>query len=238
MSNELQIAVKRGQVALQDGGDWKTVLRRLFGTSVVEPVETVPFPAVAQTVDLTDEVKDALVVLPQVFNSVEPHVRRALKPAENAEIHREYAALKVIDKVLGLRIEAIKTTVRHHMDVLAETKTKDAADPETTPRDRNGHYLLAREGQPERVDIPGTNKQWSREFRANDPQISGDLLLGMYERGEIERRDYLAMTRATRVFDEDRAFAAVVDDPRRLEILYKIGSAATPTVQLWVRPKK
>lgn len=238
MSDELELAVQRGQLALtQKGVDWKALADALFYRSTEElPLER-PFPAAAKHVDITaDKVATALMRLPEVWASVEPKVRRTLNTAENSAIADEREVLKTIVTILEKRVEAINTTVKHHLDVQAEKD--DRADPVTTLRDTKGHYALAQRGQPERSPIPGTNDEWSREYRAPGAHLSGEMLLEMYEADEISREDYLAFTRAARVVDEDKIMQAVVQDPRRLEILVKIGSAAAPIVQLHVRGSK
>jgi hypothetical protein len=234
MSDELELAVKRGQLALRDGADWKQLVDALFHSDVEEVPQERPFPPVARHVDITaDKVSDALMRLPEVWGSVEPKSRRALSAAENTAAAREREVLKTIKTALDARVEAINTTVKHHMDIQAEKE--DRADPVTTLRDTKGHYALAKRGIPERSPIPGTNEAWSREYRSSGAELSAELLLEMYETDQISRADYLAFTRAARVVDEDKIMQALVEDPRRLEILFKIGAARPPVVQLFVR---
>lgn len=234
MSDELELAVQRGQLALDQGVKWGELLDAVFNTDVGE-VHSEPFPAVGKHVEITPAFADAIMQLKEVWGSVEPKTRRALNEKEHAALYRERQVLKTIKDTLDARYNAINVIVKHHMDIRAEVE--DRADPVATPRDTKGHYAIARRGQPERMDIPGSNEQWSREYRSNGAALSPDELLRMYEDEEISREDYLSFTRQARVVDEDKVMRAVVADPRRLRILYQIGQGKTPVVQLYVRKK-
>lgn len=196
------------------------------------------FPPVAPKTEITEDAKKALLALPKVFGQVQPSARRVLTHEEIEQISAEVKVVKKIVELLGGREDAIKTTIKHHMDVAAEKAGK--ADPATSPRDKNGHYVLGAQGDPERLPIPGTNEDWSREYRAPKAALNfgGPELLRMYEDGEITRQQYLSMTRETRVFDETKALKAIQDDPALLAKLADRVSAGTPSSAMFLRRRK
>lgn len=252
---EVQPFIQRGRIALRDGDSFKGLQEALADPYLpdVARTEMIPFPAVPAPVELTAEVKAALNDLPEVFGRVNPEVRRTLNDAEKHDVFVEREAISTLLKVLALRDEALKTIIRHHMDVDAEERgvavPKAVVDPETgeviveaTERTADGHYILCAKGAPERTPIPGTNKDWSREYRNGSIGINTDVLERLVEEGEIDRETYLAMTREVRVFDEDKARASATGKPAlQDQILFAIRKMTVrgkPTVSLFTRASR
>lgn len=207
--------------------------------------EAQPFPALPKHVPLTEELRRALNHLPEVFNSVEPKARRSLSQTEIDLLTIEQGILGLIGSAMAARMEAVKETIRHHMDVDAEEKgiaaPKAKVDSSTgavivpaTPRDQSGHYLLAEEKHPHQVQAGPLS--WSQERSAAAPKPSGAVLQQAYDAGEIDREDYLAVTMQTRVFDQLGARALIRKDPARgLRVLRRITVAGKPKSSLYLR---
>lgn len=238
----LPAVVQRGIIAAKTGSSLKEVAALLVENDAVEVYAPAEFPPVAPRTVITAEHEAALEALPGVFGQVQPETRRALTDDERLALYREFETLKKVTGLLDGRLDAIKTSIRHDFDVQAEEA--GVAVPkavvrgghvvvEASPRDVAGHYVLGSKGKPERLPIPGTNVEWSREMRSGTLNIDGSLLEALAESGEVSREDYLAMTREVRVFDEKKAMEAIVKNPERLNLLRRItrrtgiGSALT-----------
>jgi len=234
-TTELSPLIKQGQIALREGASLAAVAAAMLVEmpeveALAPAVPTAPAPVV-----LTPEVKEALEQMAEVFAAVQPTERRTLTDTEVAALFLEREVVKQVSEVLAGREENIKEYVRNHMDVVAEETGRVDAN---TPRDTKGHYVVAAKGEPERLNVAGTNQAFSREFRAGSASVDGSRLLDMYEAGEISREDYLAFTREMRVFDEDKALKAINDDPQRLAILARLAVPAQPSTALFVRKAK
>lgn len=216
------------------------------GVDPIVPAAPEP-PAV---IAMTDDTRAALNALPGVFAAVQPAEVRLLTEGEIEMLYAETLVLKQIVSVLEEREEAVKEAVRNHMDLTAEAEGR--AVPKdivrgghvvatATPRDRKGHYVTASKGNPERLTIPSTNQQWSREYREGRISFADatDDLLALYEAGEITREQYLAFTREVRAFDEAKAMDALRKDPETyVPILAKIAKRGAPGTALFIRKAK
>lgn len=236
----LAAAVERGTIVLKQGGDLAQIREALTDVAEVEAPQVVAFPPVPSPIVLTDDVKKALRRLPDVFAQVQPLERRALTEAELAQVHDERDVLGHIVDLLGGRQEDLKEIVRTHMDVVAEKDGK--ADPDESLRDAHGHYVLAAKGNPERVHIPGTNLDFSREYRAGRDSLDTSVLEEMVTNGEISREAYLAMTVERRVFDENKTMLALsAKDSLRADIFKAIKAMTkkgVPGTSLFTRKAK
>lgn len=251
-TTEVEPILAQGRIALKSATSLADVQK-----AMVEPyradtarTEMMPFPEVPAPVVLTDEVREALARLKDVFAVVQPESRRTLTEEERAAVHDERQVLKTIMGLLEGRDEALKTLIRHHMDTDAEERgvavPQAVVDPatgqvivEATDRSADGHYILCAPQKPERCPIPGTNQEWSREYRqgaiSTDPLVIEDMLAA----GEITRAEYLAMTREVRVFDPNKAMDMAVHKPEYAEGILRAIKAMTkvgkPSVSLFVR---
>lgn len=241
--------IERGKIALREGKSLRDV-----AASVMDPepehvavAEPVPFPDLPKPLTITPEDKRALLDLPKVFGQVNLMERRTLTDEEIVAVRTEQAVLRQIEALMKGRDEALKEYVRTHMDVEAEAQgiavPKDVVRGghvvvESTPRDQAGHYILASKGKPFRVDIPGTNQQYSSEYRAGTVSIDPHVLDDMLENGEISREDYLSVTVERRVFDEAKAQKAMLARPERISLLRKIAKRGQDGTSLFVRKAK
>lgn len=209
------------------------------------PGQVVPFPDVPTPVVMTPEIQEALNALPEVFGKVSVDKRRTMTEEEILDVYKEHEALKALEDVLKSRRDNLKTYVRHHLDVDAEERNiavpADVFDKkgnkiaDASPRDPHGHYVLGEKGKPERLHIPGTNQDFSREASSYKAQVDGDRLRELHEAGEISREDYLALTREVRVFDEDKARKALAKDKRLFGVLARITQRGGMKSALYVR---
>lgn len=226
-------AVARGITALSDKG---ATLKSVAAALVDDFVQELPLaPAAPARVTLTEDLREALEALPNVFGQVQPDAVRMLSDEEHQLLLRERTAVTTIITVLGTRKDAIRDAVANHMDLAARAAGK--VDDDTEVDDR-GHYVIARKGEPEQCPIPGTNQVWSREYRAGSVTIDGDRLLDLYESGKISRDEYLAFTRETRVFDEDKAFNAMAKDPTLLKVFRQLVKKGKSSTAVCVRKQK
>src|SRR5690606_31457679 len=181
---EIEKVVEIGKLALrQQGATALTVANALLDQVDYEKAKEPKAPA---AVAMTDELREALERLPKLFGQAQVTEIRQLTETERRAHGEEQRGVEANLKPLKLA---------------ADAEGKVSQDTEA---DRHGHYVSAAKGEPERVAIPGTEKEWSREYRAGAVSIEGHRLLEMYEAGEIDRKTYLAMTRQVRVFDEHK----------------------------------
>lgn len=209
-----------------------TKLDAILKALVEDPTEVVGLPKPPKKIELSDEAHHALQILPAVFGRVQPEVVRPLTDVEQKEIGEEALTLEAILNDLKARQEAIKETIRHHLDHTAITSGRVTPD---TPIDKNGHYVLGELKNPARLPIPGTNREWSSEYRSGKVTLSFDELLRLYEVGEIDRATFLAFTKEVRVLDEEKVYKAVRKQPGLLGVLKKITKRGLPGSALTIR---
>lgn len=249
-STALSPIAEKGRIAARKNPD--ASLTELAQSITEEPPlywggsDLIPFPPVAPTLVLTDTHKEALKALPEVFGQVQPEERRTLSEDEIKKVYDEHEVLKVIEELIGSRRDALKTTIKHHLDVDAEERNLAVPQPvvvkstgevkvEASPRDAHGHYVLGEKGKPERLPIPGTNQAWSREFRGGSTSVSGARLDELYEAGEISKEDYYAFTREKRVFDEEKARKSIAKNPRLFDLLARMTTRSGVGSAMFIR---
>lgn len=226
----LEKSIRRGKLALKDATKLSDILAELSDADF-QPVGELPFPPVPEKIKITDRVRDALIKLPTVFNSVEPRSRRTLTKAEVADLYEENDTLQAIETLVKKRREALKEYVRTHLDIQAEDDGH--ADERTSPRDSHGHYVLGGPENPEKLPIPEANLNWVREYRA--PKITLEALENAEADGLIDHETLLAFTTQTRAVDEDKIFAAIRKDPELLEELALVTRSLRPSSAINVR---
>jgi hypothetical protein len=211
--------------------------------------EKIPFPALPKSVKLTPEAKVAMRDVAAYFALVELEQRRTLSDHELAQLGKEEAMILAIVGPLAKRAKAIREMVHHHMDVDAEERAiavpKAVLGPNgevivpATPRDQHGHYLLAEAQRPHTVSVPDFNDEWQQQFSQGSPTVSYGNLEDMVDSGEIDKADYLAMTRQVRVVDEAKVWDFVRKNKARgLKILGKLVSKPAPSASMYRRPVK
>lgn len=241
-------AVLAGPLALLRG-EPETSLEDLAAAVVtaapaVVHAEAKPFPELPRHVELTTEVQRALGQVAKIFNGVEIKDRRSLTEDELILLTIEQSVIALVGATMAARLDVIKETVRVHMDVAAEEAgiavPKAQISPAgevivaATPRDQKGHYLLARPQQPHQVQVGPV--AWSQEFSQAAPRPSQGELDAAVAAGEIERADYLAVTREVRAFDQGRMRELIRTAPvRGLAVLRRITVAGKSQSSLTVR---
>lgn len=233
--------IERGTIVLRSNPD--ASLTEIAAAITEEPPlhdplmtgAVMPFPAIPEPVVLDEEAIEALKALPAVFGQVNLDKRRTLTDLENQSVYTEMVVVKKVLETLKGREEALKEYVRTSFDVAAEEA--GLADPETSPRDQHGHYVLGEKGKPERLPIPGTNKAWSREMRGGTTTLDGARLKELYEAEAITKEEYYAFTREVRVFDEEKARKSLAKDPNLLGLLARITKRGGVGSALFTRKK-
>ncbi len=206
--------------------------------------ETKPFPRLPEHTELTAEAQRALRQLPAIFGWTEIKDRRSLTKEELDKLTLEETVIALVATTLKARDEAIRETIRVHMDVTAEEtgiaipKAKLGPDGAVivpaTPRDQNGHYLLALPQDPNQVHVGPVI--WSQEYSAPAPKPSESVLETLHKAGEIDRNDYNAVTVATRRLDVDKLRIFIRRYPERgLRLLRQITVTGTPKASLYLR---
>lgn len=223
MQADLEVLIQRGKVALSDPKvtDLKSLAQRLID----EPVLTnTAFPDLAPKVEITAEDAAALVALPAVFGKVQPTERREITQDEANALMKEAQVLKTISDLLDGRDEAIKTIIRHHLDVQAE---KEGVAGPDTPRTPSGNYAV-----PGVVDAPETGQRFTRILTKGTTSINSARLKELYDAGQVSREQYLAFTREERVFDEMKAREAIRKDNSLLGLLARITTRSGVNTQV------
>jgi hypothetical protein len=248
---ELKTMITRGRLALKDDkATLKSVAQAMVAGEAVELPETIELPALPKKIELVPAVKQAMDGISTLFCMVVPETRRTLTEQELKTLHLERTAIKLITGALTGREEAIKETVRNHMDEDAIAKgvgvRKALVDSatgevivEATPRDVHGHLVTATAQKRDEVQIPGTDQVFVREYRAPQTTVSVEDLFDLVADGKVTKDEYLAMTRQTRVISEDKVWDFVKRNPERgLEILGSITKHGLPSTAFNVRKAK
>lgn len=150
---------------------------------------------------VTDSLMGAITELPEVFGKVKPpKTRRLLNSTELFSLRAEKIQIDIAEKALKARKTEIHEMISVHLDVVAERQR--GIDPETTPKNEKGHYLLASAGNPEVVPVKDGDKHFERRKAKDKVEWSMEKLLDLLETGQITRSEFLAMTSQTRVIDK------------------------------------
>lgn len=202
--------------------DLSAVLANLATIPVVAP------PAEKKKVDKgavarkLEEDRETLTNLPEVFGTVEePASRRLFGKAELAKVLKEKQAIAEGKKALTTRETKLNEWLSTHFDVYAEKL--DLVDPETTPKDAKGHYLIGAKGNRLEQAVEGADKILTREKEADKAPMSHELLLAAYEAGKISRTEYLACTKTVRVLDETKIRSYLLSKAKRARTQEIIG---------------
>jgi hypothetical protein len=224
-----------------------------LAAAVVPPREADPavppadFPKLPKSIVLTETLKEALRKLPKIFGSVDIATRRTLTQDERTRLTEEAEVVRQLVTALTARKEAISEIMRVHMDVQAEidhyAASRLAVAPGAryaalaTPRDQNGHYLLATSGNPHQVQVGA--RAWSQEYSSGSAEPKGAELEALHAAGAITRPEYLALTREVRNLDTEKMSAFIRRNPARgLEILRKITRRSDPKSAMYLREVK
>lgn len=215
--------VQRAVEALRNGSDdIKSILR-----DVAQPEDYEPSPTAPPSLTLTDEQREALDRVAEVFGSVVPDEVRELTPAEIGLLLTERITLDTVKKMAAARIDAIRDTVLNHSDMAGES--------EDAPIAKNGHRARTA-----RISSGEGDKEFSVETRSGSVSIDLDALKALVEDDEVDftHEDYLACTTQTRVFDEHKAMLLLKSKPEAVEAISRATVEGSPSVAVYVRKRK
>jgi len=226
-------------------------LREVAETLTVIPLTEAPegFPEVPEALEAPKEVREALKTLSQLFNKVTVTERRTHTEEELSHEGQELEAIQAVRKLLGIREEVIKEGIRHHQDVEAEEAglafPKDVYRngnliAHATPRDANGHYLLAVKGSPQDTPVPGTTLRFSNQFSSG--RVTEDLasIVKAYEAGEISEEIWKQLTEVRRVptVEKVKAYVLKTGETWPLAKIYRKGRDSASMYLRKVKAKK
>lgn len=210
-------------------------LLEMLAGAAAQPRE-VPAPAAAEEVTITDELREALRQLPEVFGGVVPTEPRKLEQAELARITRERDAIARVVTALGKRDKSIDETVRNHVDAVA--REQGITEPVISEGVAKGHVLAAQKGVPFSVAVPGFEDGWQQRLVKGRSEMRLALLNDLYATGTITRAEYLAVTTEVRVIDEDKVRKMVRKAPIRFLAIVRAATVRKPDTASLVPPKK
>jgi hypothetical protein len=183
-----------------------TISSFLRGLASIDAAGVKPAVTLPKEVAVTNEHRVALSRLADEVAKVDwPSERRQLTEAEEAQLAELLEIVKTAQGVVDDAKDSLRTALFNHLDVQAEAS---GAVNSFTPRDGKGFYLL-----------PGEGKGFKREFRSGTPSADADKLAELVAEGALDKRDYLAATRATRVVDEGGFLKLVARKPHLLPLL-------------------
>lgn len=214
--------VNKGTISLSD------VLGAIAETKEVEILpapEVLPIP-----MEITQEQREALDKVTEVFGKVVPAKRRALEPVEVAQLVEEKETLDQLKKMAEARHQNIRTTIFNHLDVEAE---EEQLVDETTLRDKDGHYILKGEVRGQK----DTGMKFTRQVSNVSPKLDPEALKDLVDDPEVEfsHEDYLAVTSQVRVLDENKLMLALKKNPRLILAISKATIAGGKNISMFLR---
>lgn len=239
------VALSRTQKLQLKDKNLKDITLELLGEIPQEEASN-DFPSLPSPLTATAEIRQALKVLSTTFNKTVVTDRRTLTDEETAAIGVEYEAIKAVAKLLEEREGQVKEIVKTHQDVEAEEKglafPKDVMRggklvAEATPRDKDGHYILAAKGEPVDTKIPGTTLRFSTQFSSGRASENLGAIEQMYADGEITEAEYKSMTEVRRVPSAEKIRAFVLKTGRT-DILGRIVKKGRDGSALYLRALK
>lgn len=184
---------------------------------IAPPEESAPKPAkIPVPAVITNEEVQALYDLIVWFGSVVPDTKRVLDQEELDSLQQERKVLKTIASLVGDRIDNITLTVHNHFDAQLES-TKTPEELEKIVRTEKGYYLTDEE-----APSPDLGVRFKRSRVMGTPGVSLEKLEEISEDPEVatfSRKEYLACTTPTRVFDENKFMLLLRKNPDLLKIL-------------------
>lgn len=196
--------VEGGAISLDD------VLAAIAPTPKIEDdaSDRLPIPR-----EITEEEKQALVKVTEVYGKVVPTERRKLTSDEVSALVEEKETLDTLRKMAEKRMDdGIKVAIHNHLDIEAEEKgiAKGAS------RNADGHYILNGEVR----GNPDTPKRFTRETRTSKPRINAVKLKEI-----LDHETWLSITTQVRMLDESKLMIALRKNP---ELIVKLQDAIEP----------
>jgi hypothetical protein len=177
------------------------VLAKLAVLPPADPAKPVQTATAVELV--TTKLIDAIQAIPAVFGKVKPpKTRRLLDSGELQKLRVEKIQIDAAESALKKRKTEIHSMLSVHFDVYAEKRLN--VDPEQTPKNKDGHYLIASAGYPETALVKEGDTHFRRQKAKDRVEWKMEKLLDLFEKGEITRAEFLSMTSQTRVLDEDK----------------------------------
>lgn len=222
---ELAPLVEKGSIKLDD------LVRRLVPEPKSDRASTkLPLPTT-----IPEKARAALARLPEVFGRIVPTERRKLDPVEITALCEERETLDTVERLAKNRKEDLRTTVLNHFDVLAE---EGGRVDDTTPRDKDGHYIL---GHDQSVD--GMDFRFTFEVKEGSAGIVTDemkwrMLAEDPDVPEFTHQDYLDVTDQVRVVNEHKVMLKLQKRPELVRLLPRVANRTSKTAAFWMRPRK
>jgi hypothetical protein len=214
--------------ALRNGSiSWNELLD-VLSPDVPSAGET-PVPVVKP---ITGDMRAAIDALPAVYGSVAPDVRRTMTDDELYALMGEREVLKSVEQLVKDRANDVRTYILNHADLMAEAEGLS----KTAMREKDGHYAVAR-----RIVVPESDMEWSIEPREGAASLDVMLLKALADSDDVpdfNHDDYLAMTKQTRMFDEDKTLKLLADRPELVDVIQRATLRGKPSVTVTVRKQK
>lgn len=198
-----------------------------------EPAQArVEAPAVPE---ITAAHRDAFGRLLEIWGKVAPKGRRKMNRTELPLWEEERRLISELLALLAPRKDAaLREYAQNHLDLVAEAT--GLADPDSTPRDAAGHYLVET-----RQPIPGTSVDMVRELSGGKIAPDSDMLAAAVAAGHFTPEEYRALTTVVhvRVFSEAKARQAALADPTLITRLARHAMLVKPRqASIRTRPTK
>jgi hypothetical protein len=211
--------INKGSITLVD------LLKTLAPTPTSEVMSaTLPVPA-----EITQEQRDALEKVVEVFGKVVPTERRALVPTEISDLVEEKETLDQLKGMVASRHENIRTTIFNHFDVEAEER----GIPDGTVITKDSHYALPGEAR----GLPDTPQKFTRQISNVSPSLNLDVLRTLEEDPDVEfsHKDYLAITDQVRVLNEHKLMLALKKNPKLIVAIARAIKKGSKTASMYLR---
>jgi hypothetical protein len=219
----LELVVR--QLASQDVSPENAVSDLVLAVLSEDAGAETDLPALPAPVELTADQQVALRQVPAVFNSVPLMERRVLSENELTRLTDEALTLSTALGPLSRRLEAIKETVRHHLDATARAS---GAGLDATPRDPSGHLILALTDRPFEVKVRGYARGWQQRLVRGNGTLRVNRLQELHASGALTREELQQLTRPARVFAPDRALSLFRGSPHRAAQLVRWAGTRKP----------
>ncbi len=229
-------AIEKAEKALMPE-EGKSVSLEDIVALLAPPDQSAPVPAKpAMPAAITDEQRQSLARVEEVFGSVVPTEVRALTNEEVGALLEERDVLAKVKTMAEKRMDGIRTTVLNHLD----EDLRASLDPgviENLLTEKDGHLL-----PPESTEVAGPPESPTKFLvvpstgSASFDQAKLKAMADDPDDDRIDAKDYLAMTTQVRVFDKPKALLAIRKKPSLLRAVAAATGRGTPT--LTVRQNK
>jgi hypothetical protein len=222
-------------IDLAKGGSFNVAQLAKLLAGPAKPAQVTPAKP-GETNRLPDGVRAAIENLPKIFNSVSMTEPRSLTGEERVAATEEAVAIVQVIDTLGKRLEQLKGYVAADI-----TANAPEGSPVMTSGKYAGHALLATQGAPFNVQVPGYEDPWQQQRQGGKATPSLGKAKAARDAGLITPAEFRAITAPpaeTRVLSDEALKRLLVRRPERgVEILRLITEVGEPTGKI-VSPKK